>query len=209
MAPGDPECRGCKNAPRWEYIGAGLRSCMECGVLTTGVFEEFDSWSSNEQINRSCYTRLKRFRKYLHRACHLQSSCSVPDETWQYLLERGPYHSAGHIVKTLKAAGKTIKRKCYDSLPLMVHKLCMLAVPSLDAIEIRKAIEHFSVIDRHFRNGPFVSYLFVLEYILHKIGRPDICPFTSRIQCRKRRAKYNELLDGIFGTECRVPPILV
>ena len=206
----DPSCPGCKKTQqRWDYLGSGVRFCMDCGTLASGVFEEFDAWSSNEQINRSCYTRLKRFRKYLHRACRLQSSSSVPDETWQYLIERGPYHDARHIVRTLKAAGSTIKRKCYDSLPLMVSSLCGISMPSLDPAEIRQALEYFSVIDRHFSNRPFVSYLFILEYILHKLGRPEICSFTSRIQCRKRRAKYNELLDGIFGSKCRVPPILV
>jgi hypothetical protein len=36
------------------------------------------------------------------------------------------------------------------------------------------------------------------------VGRPDICPFLSRIQCKKRRAQYNDILDQIFETPCRI-----
>ena len=60
------------------------------------------------------------------------------------------------------------------------------------------ALEHFKTIDIAFREGPFVSYLFCLEYILKKLGRDDMCMYINRIQCCKRRAAYKVRLDSIF-----------
>ena len=193
-------CPDC-DASISEYMGAGIKFCTKCGLMQKGHFEEFFHWTGNEQMYSSCYTRLKRFRKYLSRACRMQGSSTVPDETWQLLLDRAPFTSPGHIVKTLKKA--RVRRKCYDSLPLMVEQLCPhIKVPTLDAVEFRQALEYFSKVDEHYRKkNSFISYLFVLEYILHKLKRSDMCPYLSRIQCRKRRLKYNDILDKIFG--CR------
>ena len=58
------------------------------------------------------------------------------------------------------------------------------------------------------RSAPAKRLRLRLEYILHKIGRPDILPYLSRIQCRKRRVHYNGVLDGIFGTHVHVPAIV-
>ena len=196
-------CADCETAIT-EYMGAGISFCTKCGTMIKGRFEEFFHWTGNEQMHTSCYTRLKRFRKYLGRACRMQGSSTVPDETWQYLLERAPFNSPGHIVKTLKKA--RVRRKCYDSLPLMVEQLCPeITVPTLDPAEFRLALEHFTVVDGHYRKeASFISYLYVLEYILHKIGRSDLCQYLSRIQCRKRRLKYNLILDKVFGCHVSV-----
>ena len=204
----DAKCVGCKLETRYEYMGAGLRFCINCGRGQQGHFEEFDQWSSNEQLNRTCYTRLKRFRKYLARACHMQSTSSVPDETWQYLVDHGPYTSPGHIIRTLKAS--KLKRKCYDSLPLMVANMCKgVVVPTLDTTEFRQALEYFAKIDKHYHKNPsFISYLYILEYILHKLQRQDMCVYISRIQCHKRRLRYNGILDKIFGERCPVHAVL-
>ena len=64
--------------------------------------------------------------------------------------------------------------------------------------ERKRAIDMFCVIDRSVRDGPFISYLFCLEYILRKLGRSDMCSHINRIQCPKRREKYTLMLDGIF-----------
>ena len=204
----EDECDGCMQETRFEYLGAGLRFCISCGLGQQGHFEEFDQWSCNEQMNRTCYTRLKRFRKYLGRACHMQNTSSVPDETWQYLVDHGPYSNTKQIIRVLKVS--KLKRKCYDSLPLMVSSLCKgAAVPTLDAMEFRQALEYFSKIDSHYRKSPsFISYLYILEYILHKLGRKDMCTYLSRIQCQKRRLQYNGILDKIFGERCPVHAVL-
>ena len=84
------KCIACGAATVFDYIGAGIRSCTLCGTTQMGPMEEYDMmWCPNEQMVRTCYTRLRRFRKYLSRACNMQSSSTVPDETWQYLMERG------------------------------------------------------------------------------------------------------------------------
>ena len=67
----------------------------------------------------------------------------------------------------------------------------------------------FDTIDKHVPSGqPFVSYLYTLEYCLHKIGATRLLPFLSRIQCRKRRARYNLQLNNIFSSVTSVPEIV-
>ena len=158
--------------------------------------EEYDMmWCPNEQMVRTCYTRLRRFRKYLSRACNMQSSSTVPDETWQYLMERGPFSGPRHIIRCLKKS--KLKRKCYDSLSIMAKNLCNdFEVPTMTDTEFRHALELFRVVDEHFKDKKsFCSYLYVLEYILRKMGRADI----SVIQCCRRRNDYQSMLDQVFS----------
>ena len=55
----------------------------------------------------------------------------------------------------------------------------------------------FNQIEAAFPNGSkFVSYLYLLEYILIQIGRSDILPFLNRIQCTKRRKMYDERITS-------------
>ena len=201
-----PPQRCSCGSDRFFYIGGGYASCICCGLTTFYSFEENEThWTPNERlVPRSNYTRKKRFKKYLSRACRQQSAGTVPDATWIYLLARGPYKTPLDVVRVLKKAGKKLRRKCYDSLPFLVHSLCDCEVPTLTSHEYEVALKYFDVIDSAYSGLPFVSYLYALEYILHKVGRADICPFLSRIQCKKRRAQYNDILDEIFGTPCRI-----
>ena len=126
-----------------------------------------------------------------------QSSTTIPEETWQYLIERGPYRDAKHLHRTLKGA-KHLKRKCYDSLPFLCSHLCQTKVPRLSPSEMTRAMELFDWIDRQLSGKTMISYLFCLEYILKKLGRADVCEFINCIQCPKRRATYKMRLDKIF-----------
>ena len=122
-----------------------------------------------------------------------QSSCTVPRDTWDYLLSKRPYRDAQHIQWTLKQA-RHLKRKCYDSLPFLTAALCPnVQVPSMNQTEKKNAIDLFKVIDAAVREGPFVSYLFCLEYILRKMGRSDMCAHISE--------KYQVRLDQIFDVD--------
>ena len=203
--------RSCKNCDNkiWEQLGSGLSSCCRCGNTTFVGFSSSDVWSPCENlVPRVSYTRRKRFKKYLNRACQHQAVSTVPDATWAYLLGNRPYRTAQDIIRALKAA-KHLKRKCYDSLPVLVRELIGTAVPMLNDMEKERCMLLFDKVDVHVGcKVPFVSYLYTLEYCLHKIGRRDLLPFLSRIQCRKRRAKYNVMLDDLFGTPCHVPELL-
>ena len=180
--------------------GFGLAFCLECGLGQKTDLHQGTTYVQQERIQGyQSYTRVKRFKKYLCRAMRQQSSCTVPRETWDYLLERRPYRNARHIQWTLKQA-RHLKRKCYDSLPFLTAALCPhVQVPSMTQDEKKQALDYFRVIDNAVRTGPFVSYLFCLEYILRKMGRDDICEHINHIQCPKRREKYQERLDGIFS----------
>ena len=148
------------------------------------------------------YTRAKRFKKYLARACMRQSNNSVPDQTWKYLLDRRPYKGPRHILRVLKGAGRTLRKKCYDCLPMLVHHLCDIKVPVLCDLEVASAMELFKVIDAAFpKEGGFMSYAYALEFILCKLNREDLLPFLSGIQCTKRRAHYHQLLTRVFKGE--------
>jgi len=197
MNTGDEPCN-C-GGDVYDEGGFGLAFCLSCGLgRLTGLAGNTFAFQDRLPGHQS-YTRLKRFKKYLCRAMRQQSSCTVPRETWDYLLQRRPYHDTRHIQVTLKKA-RGLKRKCYDSLPFLTAALCPhVTVPVLDQIEKARAINLFRTIDGAIRQGPFVSYLFCLEYILRKMGRNDMCPYINHIQCPKRRAAYQERLDNIFS----------
>ncbi|MAW77534.1 MAG: hypothetical protein CMJ95_09150, partial [Planctomycetes bacterium] len=97
-----------------------------------------------------------------------------------------------------------LKRKCYDSLPFLTAALCPhLQLPTLDQNEKYQAIQLFKRIDAAVTEGPFISYLYCLEYILKKLGRDDVCDYINQIQCPRRREEYRirlgKILDPIPG----------
>ena len=56
------------------------------------------------------YTRAKRFRKYLMRACMSQGLSSVPDETWKYLESHRPRSCFASNVPGLITSATTVCR---------------------------------------------------------------------------------------------------
>ena len=191
------ECGGAV----YDEGGFGLAFCLTCGLGRASGLDSNNFVYQDRLPGHQSYTRLKRFKKYLCRAMRQQSSCTVPQDTWDYLLSHRPYRNTRHIQLTLKKA-RHLKRKCYDSLPFLTSALCpQVVVPTLGQQEKLRAIQHFKTIDLSIRTGPFVSYLFCLEYILKKMGREDLCNFINRIQCPKRRAAYQLRLDQIFQDE--------
>ena len=187
----------------FEVGGYGLDFCLTCGLgrrtkLET-VLMSFGGYPPQDSISgHQSYTRMKRFKKYLCRAMRQQSSCTVPRDTWDYLLSHRPYRDSKHIRTTLKRA-RHLKRKCYDSLPFLTSMLCPdVKLPTMSHQEKTRAIQLFRKIDDSIREGPFISYLFCLEYILLRMGRHDVCDHINKIQCPKRRAAYNIRLNGIF-----------
>jgi len=196
-------CASCRGTS-FEVGGFGIDVCMTCGLGTAGVIADHNPYVLRDRIvSQTTYTRRKRFKKYLLRANRSQSANTVPCETWAYLIERGPYQNPGQIHRTLKVA-KHLKRKCYDSLPLLCMHLCDgLKVPRLSDMDILNSMRLFAVIDRRLDRDSMISYLFCLEYILKKIGREDMLPFISRIKCARRRAHYKERLDRMFSEDKR------
>ena len=176
----------------------GTAVCTNCGILIRNQPFMVPSYVSTVPLHQNqVYTRQKRFKKYLQRASRNQSMSTVPEETWRYLLKRGPYTSLGQVLRVLKRS--KLRRKCYDSLPLMCSHLCVGKVPLLDRAEKDDAMVQFAVIDEALRPPmQFVSYVYALEYILRRICRDDMVGFINTIQCQKRRHKYKHLLDGIF-----------
>jgi hypothetical protein len=192
-------CVECGSLCFDEMGGFGLDFCLMCGTAKRAEMLASTAWTDQERIpGHQSYTRVKRFKKYLCRAMRQQSSCSVPRDTWDYLLSKRPYRDAKHIQWTLKQA-RHLKRKCYDSLPFLTAALCPhVTVPTMTQSEKTTALHMFKVIDMAVRHGPFVSYLFCLEYILKRMGRADMCPHINQIQCPNRREAYKLRLDSIF-----------
>ena len=198
------KCGACKGSlvVQTEY---GSLVCTRCGVENFAFI--FDSRTAYMPycvplVAPASYTRQKRFRKYLQRAAMQQSGASVPQSTWEYLFKRAPFQAARSIICHLKQAPKSIRKKCYDCLPLLIKTLCPhLHVPTLPESDKFLALSAFKQLDHAYTKGePFVSYLFALEYILEIIGRADMLPFINKIQCCKRRNRYRWRLDKIFQT---------
>ena len=162
--------------------GFGLDFCCQCGLGRTGMVGEVNEWFPSDRVMWVCnYTRQKRFKKYLNRANRNQSCATIPAETWQYLMKHAPYKGPREIYNRLKR-GKGIKRKCYDSLPLICQHLCEGNVPTLSDLEVREAMRHFNTIDRK------------------KMGRHDMLPYVSKIKCPRRRRNYQQKLSEILGS---------
>ena len=113
----------------------------------------------------------------------------------------------GNIVRRLKKAPKHIRKKCYDSLPLLTHHLCPhVDVPTLSEFDKARALCAFKQLDAAYRHGePFVSYLYALEYILGHIGRKDLLPYINKISCKKRRIAYRLRLGRVFSNRPQAP----
>ena len=94
------DCK-CSGMPVITEYGSYV--CPTCGVENVS-FIVVDSYTPSTPLRQNTYTRMKRFRKYLQRAAMHQSAVSVPDQTWKYLLDRGPYRSPACIVRQLKKA---------------------------------------------------------------------------------------------------------
>ena len=191
-------CGSCRLI-KTEY---GSNVCTVCGIEDMSKIFSVESAYFSYQVplhSTVTYTRSKRFRKYLQRAAMEQSVCSIPESTWRYLLQR-TYKGPREIIRFLKRAPKHVRKKCYDSLPLLTKQLCPhLCIPALTANDKYRALEAFRKLDNAYSSGePFVSYLYALEYILQMVGRSDVLPFINKIQCRKRRAAYRFRLDGVF-----------
>ena len=179
---------------------SGSEVCTSCGAEK----QVFDCttvqyvYPRNHEIcyrKKQPYARSKRFAKYLARAGREQNLSSIPNETWSYLMKHGPYHGPADILFVLKRS--SLKTKCYDSLPLLTKQLCSCSVPLLTNMESLRAMDEFNYIESQFpRGAKFVSYLYLLEYILVLIGRSDILPFLNRIQCTKRRRIYDERITS-------------
>ena len=76
----------------------------------------------------------------------------------------------------------------------MTRYMCPhVRVPTMLHSEARLAERAFAEIEGGFpKNAKFVSYLYLLEHVLIRIGRKDMLPFLNRIQCPKRRRQYEE-----------------
>ena len=196
-APSPEEDCGHPVQMRYES-GYGTVVCMYCGIESPGGSLCVDAsymYPRGYEITvsrKQPYTRAKRFRKYLMRACMSQGLSSVPDSTWKYLQDHGPYSGPRDILLRLKRS--KLNNKCYDSLPIMTKYMCPhMRVPTMLHSEARLAEEVFAEIETRFpKNAKFVSYLYLLEHVLIRIGRKDMLPFLNRIQCPKRRRQYEE-----------------
>ena len=204
-------CPQCKTTRHMRVTEYGTMVCTQCGIedftWMLSAQASYSPWSMPLH-SQATYTRLKRFRKYLQRASMQQSAASIPESTWDYLLQgcrHKPYRGPGNIVRRLKKAPKHVRKKCYDSLPLLVKMLCPhIDVPRLTESDKLNAMTVFRKLDAAYNNGePFVSYLYALEFILAHIGRSDVLPFINKICCRKRRAAYRMRLNKIFNSSPR------
>ena len=195
-------CKTCNVQPIVTEIGTTV--CPGCGCENFGPLLSIEQSYTGTSVPlhaTATYTRVKRFKKYLQRACMTQSASTIPQETWDYLEAGMPYSGPGSIVRRLKKAPKTIRKKCYDSLPLLVKLLCPhIKVPLVGECDKRRCLHAFQRLDAAYCRGePFVSYLFALEFIFRMIGRSDMVPFINKISCRKRRAEYTVRLKRIFA----------
>ena len=68
----------------------------------------------------------------------------------------------------------------------------------------------FEIVNVAVSGKKFVSYVYLLEYVLNKLGRSDMLPYLNKIICPKRRNEYKLRLDKVFSQVGDLPrdPIL-
>jgi len=141
----------------------GTMVCTDCGC------EDFRVLLSTEHAcipysiplhTPATYTRVKRFRKYLQRASMNQSASTIPEATWAYLMEGVP---PANIIRRLKKAPKNVRKKCYDSLPLLVQLLCPhIEVPRLTESDKLQALVSFNRLDSAYCAGNHLCLISLL-----------------------------------------------
>ena len=132
-------CAACGSGTLFEDTGFGKVICMSCGTLQSHELACFANVLPRGYgavvPAKQTYTRFKRFRRYLQRACVNQCNSSVPDETWEYLHAHRPFRGPRDILYCLKKS--KLKQKCYDSLPLFTNVLSDVQVPAITTTPCR------------------------------------------------------------------------
>ena len=110
--------------------GYGTVVCMYCGIESPGGSLCVDAsymYPRGYEITvsrKQPYTRAKRFRKYLMRACMSQGLSSVPDSTWKYLQDHGPYSGPRYFAKAqaVEAEQQVLRQSPdYDEVHVPTH----------------------------------------------------------------------------------------
>lgn len=167
---------GCKGFPQVTNYGSLV--CLMCGVEDLSQMWMTDTTFVPRGALQctGTYTRQKRFRKYVHRTAMHQSATCVPNETWEYLLKRGPYSGPRDIVARLKRLRRSNMKKCYDCLPYLTSVLCPhLQVPHLDETDKNDAMFLFRKLDYEYTRGGAPRVILVRPRVhppTHRAGRP-------------------------------------
>ena len=181
--------------------------CYSCGIEIShfGATHHFKN-CSYEQRNMPfsvAYSRKRRFLMMLEHLFFATLSHLDNHIVEMMTLEKSQFKNIGEMFKFLK------KKKCSDKRYLCMHGFARIFVKQYRAPRqpknifdvMRKIGMRFEQIEvvflRLFPNRPFFNYAWLLNSLLHQFDLVQYCRFVKKLQCRKRKRVYREMLDKI------------
>ena len=178
--------------------------CEECGVemyvLNTCSFQNCGFNMSHSPF-LSGYSRKKRFRQMID-FLFFPTPCNADEKMLTYLAQKN-IQSREHLFKIIKQS--PLKDKRFVS----VHVFCRLFVPEYspprqydDLFRMKdRLVRAFEEIElrfkRRFVSEPFINYMFLVRFLLKKLGYTDYLCYVKQLKCEKRKDKYNNMMKQL------------
>lgn len=187
----------------YNVIDTCYRTCTMCGMMYEYVLActyETCSYTQSHSPFFSGYSRSKRFKSLVSNI--LYPTTSVADDNMlKFFIENKLTPLQAHIEQTLRSSG--LKDKRYGS----IHLFSQLFSPDYKPIVIEQLRKHekklcffFEKFEQKyiqlFYQG-FISYNFVLEYLLNGLKLYEFIPFIKKTKCRRRLKHYKSQLKQL------------
>ena len=193
-----------------KIVDGPTKICTTCGGVEDALVNR-DYHSCRDALQQCVYSRSKRFENLLDSV--LYPVFSNKDTQMYKLLEQKRFATVPDLVAFMRATSLLDKRfnSIHTFTTLVVDDYTALPPPSLEYK--RRVLRLFDEILCRYRSShsQFFSYPWLLNKLLTLTGRTEYSPFIKKIRCKKRREKYETLLQDLFiGASNRyiVPTIL-
>ena len=170
----------------------GVTSCVKCGVCTNTPLTSNWSTTSYEQRHSPFsggYSRHKRFRVLLNQL-FFPTPCKGDEKMLAYFMDNKLSPIMSDVEQTLRLSGLRDKR--YSSL----HLFCRLFSPDYTKIKTRnlhgtmkQIVHHFDRFESAYSKmfTGFISYNYVMHYILESINMTSYLRFIKQTKCKYRK----------------------
>ena len=181
-------------------IESGRQICRECGLTTPHIESTYQTCSYQQRhCPFSCgYTRHKRFQVLVKHL--LFPATSHADESMlKYFFENKLRPKISEIEETMRTSGLTDKR--YVCLHAFSRLFGSDYIPPTGDVHLYgKMLQwHFIRFESLFcrKFDGFLSYNFILLFLLKGLNYNQYTPFIKRTKCKRRLKQYNKQLDEL------------
>ena len=180
----------------------GFLICTCCGKSALKSIESTWDTSSYQQKHSPFsggYTRQKRFRSLVHQLL-FPTPCTADDAMVKYFVDNRMHPAIKDVETTLRMSGLRDKR--YSS----IHTFARLFSPDYVALPHGMLLPRERILQMHFERfeseynrlfAGFLSYNFVLGFLLRGCGMHVYTKFIKRTKCKRRLREYNEKIKQL------------